>query len=44
MLSAPLRDFVVNNRRIKADEESDILGMRLDLLDVLARHGPYRIH
>jgi hypothetical protein len=44
MLSAPLRDFVVNDRRIKADEKSGVLGMRLDLLDVLACHGPYRIH
>ena len=34
MLLAHLRDFVVNDRRIKVDEESGILGMRLDLLNV----------
>lgn len=44
MLSAHLRDFVVNDRRIRVDEKSGIRGMRLDLLNVFARHGSYGIH
>jgi hypothetical protein len=43
-LSEPLRDLVVNDRRIELDEESGILRMRLGLLNVLACHGPYGIH
>jgi hypothetical protein len=44
MLSARLRDLVVNDSRVELHEESGILRMRLDLLNVLAGDGSYSIH